>query len=142
MWVTKLLISPVKKGFFAQKRPNLAQNWHFCPLLAHLVSCWWNGWWLWRAGCISQDTYLLYPDSREDNNHHRLYHHCYCPNSQSMQETITQFQNSHIRQCQPGPRPQGSWKFWGKSMNLDTLGIFGCKDLGFSNFSEQVFSKH
>ena len=25
MWVTKLLISPVKKGFFAQKRPNLAQ---------------------------------------------------------------------------------------------------------------------
>ena len=29
MWVTKLLISPVKKGFFAQKLPNLAQNWHF-----------------------------------------------------------------------------------------------------------------
>ena len=29
MWVTKLLISPVKKRFFAQKRPNLAQNWHF-----------------------------------------------------------------------------------------------------------------
>ena len=25
-------------------------------LLAHLVHCWW----LWRAGCISQDTYLLY----------------------------------------------------------------------------------
>ena len=25
MWVTKLLISPVKKGFFAQKQPNLAQ---------------------------------------------------------------------------------------------------------------------
>ena len=24
MWETKLLISPVKKGFFAQKRPNLA----------------------------------------------------------------------------------------------------------------------
>ena len=20
----------------------------------------WDGWWLWRAGCISQDTYLLY----------------------------------------------------------------------------------
>ena len=60
MWVTKLLISPVKKGFFAQKRPNLAWNWHFWPLLAHLVPCWWVGWWLWRAGCISQDTYLLY----------------------------------------------------------------------------------
>ena len=61
MWVSKLLISPVKKGFFAQKRPNVAQNWHFCPLLAHLVPCWWIGWWFWRAGCISQDTYLLYP---------------------------------------------------------------------------------
>ena len=34
MWVTKLLISPVKKGFFAQKRPNLAQNWHFWSIWA------------------------------------------------------------------------------------------------------------
>ena len=25
MWVAKLMISKVKKGFFAQKRPNLAQ---------------------------------------------------------------------------------------------------------------------
>ena len=24
------------------------------------MPCWWVGWWLWRAGCISQDTYLLY----------------------------------------------------------------------------------
>ena len=32
MWVTKLLISPVKKGFFAQKRPNLAQNWRFLSI--------------------------------------------------------------------------------------------------------------
>ena len=60
MWVTKLLISPVKKGFFAQKPPNLAWIWHFWPLLAHSVPYWWVGWWLWRAGCISQDTYLLY----------------------------------------------------------------------------------
>ena len=29
-------------------------------LLAHLMPCWWVGWWLWRAGSISQDTYLLY----------------------------------------------------------------------------------
>ena len=29
-------------------------------LPAHLVPCWWIGWWLWRAGCISQDTNLLY----------------------------------------------------------------------------------
>ena len=27
---------------------------------AYLVPCWWVVWWLWRAGCISQDTYLLY----------------------------------------------------------------------------------
>ena len=29
-------------------------------LLAHLVPCWWVGWWLWCADCIWQDTYLLY----------------------------------------------------------------------------------
>ena len=29
-------------------------------MLAHLGPCWWVGWWLWRAGCISQDTFLLY----------------------------------------------------------------------------------
>ena len=45
--------SSKKKGFFAQKRPNLAMQ-------AYSVPCWWVGWWLWRAGCISQDTYLLY----------------------------------------------------------------------------------
>ena len=33
---------------------------HVQALLAHLVPCWWVGWWFWRAGCISQDTYLLY----------------------------------------------------------------------------------
>ena len=27
---------------------------------AYSVPCWWVGWGLWRAGCISQDTYLLY----------------------------------------------------------------------------------
>ena len=43
MWVTKLLISPVKKGFFAPKRPNLAQNWHFwsimCPVGESVGGC-------------------------------------------------------------------------------------------------------
>ena len=43
MWVTKLLISPVKKGFFAPKRPNLAQNWHFwsimCPVGKSVGGC-------------------------------------------------------------------------------------------------------
>ena len=42
MWVTKLLISPVKKGFFAQQRPILAQNWHFWSIWARpcrLIQC-------------------------------------------------------------------------------------------------------
>ena len=42
----------------------MAQNWHFCQFGpghagffgALLV----GGWWLWRAGCILQETYLLY----------------------------------------------------------------------------------
>ena len=40
MWVTKLLISPVKISTFCQKPPKLARNWHFwslwarpCPLI-------------------------------------------------------------------------------------------------------------
>ena len=38
----KFLISPVKKGFFAQKQPNLAQNWHFWSIWARpcrLIQC-------------------------------------------------------------------------------------------------------
>ena len=62
MWVTKLLISPVKKGSFAQKRPNLAQNWHFCPLLAHLVPCWWVGWWLWHGLYLARHLFTLSND--------------------------------------------------------------------------------
>ena len=58
MWVTKLFISPLKKGFFNQKSPNLARKWHFVHFGLGLASSF--GWWLWRAGCISQDTYLLY----------------------------------------------------------------------------------
>ena len=34
---------------------NLGQAMQACS-----VPCWLVGWWLWRAGCISQDTYLLY----------------------------------------------------------------------------------
>ena len=48
-----------KKGFFAQKRPNLARNWHFCPLLAHLVPCWWVGWWLWRGLYLARHLFTL-----------------------------------------------------------------------------------
>ena len=58
MWVTKLLISQVKKRIFCPKLAflvNLGQ-----AMQAYSVPCWCVGWWLWRAGCISQDTYLLY----------------------------------------------------------------------------------
>ena len=49
----------------------MAQNDHVCPKYAFLGTyiigiagsfgaLFVGGWWLWRAGCISQDTYLLY----------------------------------------------------------------------------------
>ena len=40
---------------------------------AHLVPYWCVGWWLWRAGCISQDTYLLYINTLRIDNRGRLY---------------------------------------------------------------------
>ena len=48
------------KRFFALKRPDLARNWHFCPLQAHLVPCFSGLAGGCGAGCNSQDTYLLY----------------------------------------------------------------------------------
>ena len=57
--------------FSSKKRIFCPKTTKFGPKLAFLVNlgqamqaysvpCWWDGWWLWRAGCISQDTYLLY----------------------------------------------------------------------------------
>ena len=65
MQVTKLLISPVKKRIFCPKTtkfgPKLALLVNLGQAMqAYSVPCWWVVWWLWRAGCISQDTYLLY----------------------------------------------------------------------------------
>ena len=65
MWVTKLLISPVKKRIFCPKTTKFGPKLAFLVNLgkamqAYSVPCWWAGWWLWCAGCISQDTYLLY----------------------------------------------------------------------------------
>ena len=65
MWVTKLLISPVKKRIFCPKTTKFGPKLAFLVNLGqamqvYSVPCWWVGWWLWRAGCISQDTYLLY----------------------------------------------------------------------------------
>ena len=57
--------------FSSKKRIFCPKMTKFGPKLAFLVDlgqtmqadsvpCWWVSWWLWRAGCISQDTYLLY----------------------------------------------------------------------------------
>ena len=65
MWVTKLLIFPVEIRIFCPKTTKFGPKLTFLVNLgqamqAYSVICWWVGWWLWRAGCISQDTYLLY----------------------------------------------------------------------------------
>ena len=72
MWVTKLLISPVKKRIFCPKTTKFGPKLAFLVNLgqamqAYSVPCWWVGWWLWRAGCISQDTYLLYDIDNEQD---------------------------------------------------------------------------
>ena len=61
----KLLISPVKIRIFCPRTTKFGLKLAFLfiygqALPAHLVPCWWVGWWLWHAVCISQDTYLLY----------------------------------------------------------------------------------
>ena len=33
----------------------------------------WVGWWLWRAGCISQDTYLLYDKMSNKTTYYKIY---------------------------------------------------------------------
>ena len=65
MWLTKLLISEVKKRIFCQKTTKFGPKLAFLVNLGqamqgYSVPCLWVGWWLWPAGCISQDTYLLY----------------------------------------------------------------------------------
>ena len=51
-----------KIRIFCQKPTKFGPKLAFWDILgqalpAHLVPCWLVGWWLWRAGCISQDTY-------------------------------------------------------------------------------------
>ena len=65
MWVTKLLIFPVEIRIYCFKTTKFGQKLAFLVNLgqamqAYSMPCWLVGWWLWRAGCISQDTYLLY----------------------------------------------------------------------------------
>ena len=65
MWVTKLMIPQVKKRIFCPKTTKFGPKLAFLvdmgqAMQAYSVPCWWVSRWLWRAGCISQDTYLLY----------------------------------------------------------------------------------
>ena len=65
MWVTKLLIFPVEIRIYCFKTTKFGQKLAFLVNLgkamqAYLVPCWLVGWCSWRAGCISQDSYLLY----------------------------------------------------------------------------------
>ena len=61
MWVPELLLPHVIIRMFGPKTAIFALNY---ALLGSYRPCrliWCPvGWWLWRAGCISQDTYLLY----------------------------------------------------------------------------------
>ena len=40
--------SSKKKDFLPKNDPVWPEIGFFCPLQAHLVPCWWVGWWLWR----------------------------------------------------------------------------------------------
>jgi len=61
VWVTKLLIFPVDIRIFCPKTTKIGIFGQFGPVHAGLFNALlWVGWWLWGAGCISQDTYLLY----------------------------------------------------------------------------------
>ena len=61
MWVTKLLIFPVEIRIFCPKTTKFCPKYAFMGTYRHCRFIWCPvGWWLWRAGCILQDTYLLY----------------------------------------------------------------------------------
>ena len=65
MWVTKLLIFQVEIRIFCPKTTKFGPKLAFLVNLdlamqAYSVPCWLVGWWLWRAGCILQDTFLFY----------------------------------------------------------------------------------
>ena len=61
MLVPKLLLPHKIIRMFGPKTAIFPQKYvFFGSYRSHLVHCCLVGWWLWRAGCISQETYLLY----------------------------------------------------------------------------------
>ena len=86
MRVPKVLLLPQKNGFLAQNgRIWPAQNWHFwsfwarpcrliwCPVGGLVGGC--------DAGCISQDTYLLYHNRQTSNKSSHRISICECVRS-------------------------------------------------------------
>ena len=61
MWVPELLLPPKIIMMFGPKTAIFALKYAFLGSYRPCRLIWCPvGWWLWRAGCISQDTYLLY----------------------------------------------------------------------------------
>ena len=112
MWVTKLLISQVKKRIFCPKTTKFGPKLAFLVNLdqamqAYSVPCWWVGWWLWRAGCISQDTYLLYVCLIPDKEH-------MCSETDFTQEK-GKLESSHEIYIRSTDTTAGGARAWGRS---------------------------
>ena len=65
MWVTKLLISPVKKRIFCPKTTQFGPKLAFLLILgqalpAQLVPCRWVGWWLWHGLYLARHLFSLW----------------------------------------------------------------------------------
>ena len=76
---------------------------------AYSVPCWWVGWWSWCAGCISQDTYLLYIWCNQRHGFWTLVNHYTnaCVAAYSSQLYLTQYYLININ-----TRPQNVWLGW------------------------------
>ena len=60
-WVPKLLRPPLKIRIFGPKAVTFAPKYAFLGTKRPCRFIWYPvAWWLWRAGCISQDAYSLY----------------------------------------------------------------------------------
>ena len=64
MWVTKLMISQVKKRIFCPKTTKFGPKLAFLVNLgqamqAYSVPCWWVGWWLWRELYLARHLFTL-----------------------------------------------------------------------------------
>ena len=134
MWVTKLLISEVKKRIFRPKTtkfgPKLAILVNLDQAMqAYSVPCWLVSWWLWRAGCISQDTYLLYGINIQCSKiHNRLY----------LKRNMSYF---NIAACKCKPCLRILRKKVGCATNIDPGGSFILKIyiMTYDWYSDRVF---